>query len=87
MLQSRATDEKGNVQPPRKRSGSRSTRRSNRFHNNSIQTWAVEADGSVKNVYALSGRDCAGLAVAVARGLRARAAGRPQPSAPDWALR
>ncbi len=49
-LQSRATDEKGNTQP------SRAAFRAEfapdiRFHNNSIVSWAVNADGSVKNVY------------------------------------
>jgi len=51
VLQSRATDEKGNVQPPRKEWQARYSP-DNRFHNNSIVSWSVYADGSVKNVYA-----------------------------------
>jgi len=51
VLQSRATDEKGNVQPPRKEWQARYSP-DNRFHNNSIVSWSVDADGSVKNVYA-----------------------------------
>ena len=51
LLQSRATDEKGNVQPPRRDWLARYSP-DNRFHNNSIVTWSVEGDGSVKHVYA-----------------------------------
>jgi sulfane dehydrogenase subunit SoxC len=51
VLQSRATDEKGNVQPARKVWQARYSP-DNRFHNNSIVSWSVDADGSVKNVYA-----------------------------------
>jgi sulfane dehydrogenase subunit SoxC len=51
ILQSRATDEKGNVQPPRKEWVARYSP-DNRFHNHSIVSWSVEAGGSVKNVYA-----------------------------------
>jgi len=51
LLQSRATDEKGNVQPPRRDWLARYSP-DNRFHNNSIVTWNVESDGSVKHVYA-----------------------------------
>ena len=50
LLQSRATDEKGQVQPARnvwKAQYSPAII----YHNNSIVTWAVGADGSVKNVY------------------------------------
>ena len=50
MLQSRATDEKGNVQPTRA-AWNAVFSPSNRYHNNMIQTWAVAADGSVSNVY------------------------------------
>jgi len=51
LLQSRATDEKGSVQP------SRAAWKAQFspiiiYHNNSIVTWAVGADGSVKHVYA-----------------------------------
>lgn len=50
VLQSRATDEKGRVQPPRKEWIAQFAP-DIRFHNNSIVSWAVGADGSVKNVY------------------------------------
>ena len=50
MLQSRATDEKGHVQPTRA-AWSAIYSPANRYHNNMIQTWAVAADGSVSNVY------------------------------------
>ena len=51
LLQSRAIDEKGNVQPTR---GALLPRYAvdNRFHNNSIVSWSLGADGSVKHVYA-----------------------------------
>lgn len=51
LLQSRATDEKGQVQPAR---GAWQSQYSpaNIYHNNSIVTWGVELDGNVKNVYA-----------------------------------
>ena len=51
MLQSRATDEQGNVQPSRA-AWTAAYSAANRFHNNMIQTWAVAADGGVSNVYA-----------------------------------
>jgi sulfane dehydrogenase subunit SoxC len=51
MLQSRATDEKGNVQESRAAWNALYSP-ANRYHNTMIQTWAVNADGSVKNVYA-----------------------------------
>ncbi len=50
MLQSRAFDEKGNTQPVRN-AYLADYAPDIRFHNNSIITWAVNADGSVKNVY------------------------------------
>jgi sulfane dehydrogenase subunit SoxC len=50
VLQSRATDEKGRVQPPRKELLAQYAP-DNRFHNNSIVSWAVSTDGSVKHVY------------------------------------
>jgi sulfane dehydrogenase subunit SoxC len=50
VLQSRAADDKGSVQPLRKEWISRFAP-DIRFHNNSIISWAVAADGSVKNVY------------------------------------
>jgi sulfane dehydrogenase subunit SoxC len=51
LLQSRATDEKGNVQPTRAAWLAKYAPDA-RFHNNSIASWQVEADGSVKNVFA-----------------------------------
>ena len=51
VLQSRATDEKGTVQPLRRDWLARYAP-DNRFHNNSVVSWSVEAGGSVKNVYA-----------------------------------
>ena len=50
-LQSRATDEIGNVQPTRA-AWNAVFSPGHRYHNNMIQTWAIGADGSVKNVYA-----------------------------------
>jgi len=51
VLQSRATDEKGRVQPKRADFLARYAP-DNRFHNNSIVSWAVGADGKVTHVYA-----------------------------------
>lgn len=51
LLQSRATDDQGQVQPSRA-AWTASYSAANRFHNNMIQTWAVGADGGVSNVYA-----------------------------------
>jgi sulfane dehydrogenase subunit SoxC len=51
LLQSRATDEKGRVQPARKDWLARYAP-DMRYHNNSIVSWAVGADGKVTNVYA-----------------------------------
>ncbi|WP_028030226.1 sulfite dehydrogenase [Gemmobacter nectariphilus] len=49
MLQSRATDETGYVQPTK--DALRAIRgRNNVYHNNGIQTWWVRADGEVENV-------------------------------------
>jgi sulfane dehydrogenase subunit SoxC len=50
MLQSRATDEKGQVQPARKAWLAQYSP-ANIFHNHSIVSWSVGTDGSVKNVY------------------------------------
>jgi len=50
VLQSRATDEKGRVQPARKAWLAQYSS-ANSYHNHSIVSWAVGADGSVKNVY------------------------------------
>ena len=51
VLQSRATDEKGQVQPARKEWLAQYSP-ANPYHNHSIVSWSVDADGSVKNVYA-----------------------------------
>jgi sulfane dehydrogenase subunit SoxC len=51
VLQSRATDEKGAVQPTRERFLAKYAP-DNRFHNNSIVSWSVDQDGKVKHVYA-----------------------------------
>ena len=51
VLQSRATDEKGNVQPTRQAFVSQYVAGMN-YHNHYIQTWAIAADGSISNVYA-----------------------------------
>jgi sulfane dehydrogenase subunit SoxC len=50
MLQSRAIDDKGNVQPTRK-TWTAAYSPAHRYHNNAIQTWSVKADGSIANVY------------------------------------
>ncbi len=50
VLQSRATDEKGRVQPARKAWLAQYSS-ANSYHNHSIVSWAVGVDGSVKNVY------------------------------------
>lgn len=51
LLQSRATDEKGQVQPGRHAWQAKYSPE-NRYHNNSIVSWGVGADGAVKHVYA-----------------------------------
>jgi sulfane dehydrogenase subunit SoxC len=50
LLQSRATDEKGNVQPTRA-AWLAQYAPGQRFHNNMIQTWAIDPNGSIANVY------------------------------------
>ena len=50
MLQSRATDEKGTVQYTRNNWTAQYSS-AHRYHNSMIQTWAVNADGSINNVY------------------------------------
>jgi sulfane dehydrogenase subunit SoxC len=50
LLQSRATDEKGNVQPARA-AWLAQYAPGQRYHNNMIQTWAIGTDGSIANVY------------------------------------
>jgi sulfane dehydrogenase subunit SoxC len=51
LLQSRATDEKGRVQPTRKDWSARYAP-DMRYHNNAMASWAVAADGKVTHVYA-----------------------------------
>jgi sulfane dehydrogenase subunit SoxC len=51
VLQSRATDTVGNVQPTRD-VFLNTYSPANRYHFNGIQSWAVSAQGEVKNVYA-----------------------------------
>ena len=51
LLQSRAIDEKGRVQPTRA-AWLPQYMPQQRYHNNSIQTWEVAADGSISNVFA-----------------------------------
>jgi sulfane dehydrogenase subunit SoxC len=50
VLQSRAIDDKGNVQPTRK-TWTAGYSPVHRYHYNAIQTWSVKADGSIANVY------------------------------------
>jgi sulfane dehydrogenase subunit SoxC len=50
QLQSRAIDEKGNVQPTRA-SWVAEYMPEQRYHNNSIQTWSVNTNGEINNVY------------------------------------
>ena len=51
LLQSRATDEKGRVQPTRKDWSARYAP-DMRYHNNAMASWAVATDGKVTHVYA-----------------------------------
>ena len=51
VLQSRAVDEKGNIQPSRNDALARYSRASF-YHFNGIQSWEVTTDGVIKNVYA-----------------------------------
>jgi sulfane dehydrogenase subunit SoxC len=50
FLQSRAIDERGNIQPTRAAYKANNAV-DGRYHNNTIVTWAVQADGSVQNAY------------------------------------
>jgi len=50
ILMSRATDEKGDVQPTRSAWAAQYAAGQG-YHFNGIQSWGVEADGTVKNVY------------------------------------
>jgi sulfane dehydrogenase subunit SoxC len=51
LLQSRAIDEKGNVQPARAAWNALYSP-AHRYHHNAIQTWSVKSDGTIANVYA-----------------------------------
>ena len=51
LLQSRATDDEGHMQPSRA-AWTATYSAANRYHNNMIQTWSIAADGGVNNVYA-----------------------------------
>jgi sulfane dehydrogenase subunit SoxC len=51
LIQSRATDEYGNVQPTRAQF-KRQFANDARFHNNTIVTWSITTEGHVKNEYA-----------------------------------
>jgi sulfane dehydrogenase subunit SoxC len=51
MLQSRAVDERGDVQPTRAAWNALYSP-AHRYHHNAIQTWSVKADGTIANVYA-----------------------------------
>jgi sulfane dehydrogenase subunit SoxC len=51
LLQSRAVDDKGNVQPTRAAWNALYSP-GNRYHHNAIQTWSVQPDGAIANVYA-----------------------------------
>ena len=50
VLQSRAIDEKGHVQPTRQAFTSQYIAGMN-YHNHYIQSWAIAADGSISNVH------------------------------------
>ena len=50
MLQSRAADDRGNVQETRA-AWTAQYSPGNRFHNTMIQTWGVRSDGSIRNEY------------------------------------
>jgi len=50
LLQSRATDEKGNIQPIREKWVSHYSS-GNIYHYNTIQTWSISPEGEIRNVY------------------------------------
>ncbi len=50
LLQSRATDEKGNVQTTREKWAAQYSV-GNLYHYNAIQTWSVSPEGEIRNVY------------------------------------
>lgn len=51
ILMSRATDDKGNVQPTRTAWGAQYGA-AQPYHCNAIQSWAINSDGSIRNVFA-----------------------------------
>ena len=51
VLQSRAYDEAGRIQPNRKELIA-ARGRNNRYHFNGIQSWGVAENGAIKHVYA-----------------------------------
>jgi len=51
LLQSRAIDEKGNIQPTREKWAAQYSA-GNTYHYNAIQTWSISPGGEIRNVYA-----------------------------------
>ena len=50
LLQSRAIDEKGNIQPTREKWAEQYSA-GNTYHYNAIQTWSISPEGELRNVY------------------------------------
>ena len=50
LLQSRAVDEKGNIQPTRDKWAAQYSV-GNEYHYNAIQTWSISPEGEIRNVY------------------------------------
>ena len=50
LLQSRARDEHGNIQPGREEWTAQYSA-ANTYHNNAIQTWSISPEGEIRNVY------------------------------------
>jgi len=50
LLQSRATDEKGNIQPTREKWAAQYSA-GNTYHYNAIQTWNIRQEGEIRNVF------------------------------------
>jgi sulfane dehydrogenase subunit SoxC len=50
LLQSRATDEKGNIQPTREKWAVQYSV-GNMYHYNAIQSWSISPEGEIRNVY------------------------------------
>jgi sulfane dehydrogenase subunit SoxC len=50
LLQSRAIDEKGNIQPTRDKWAAQYSV-ANEYHYNAIQTWSISPEGEIRNVY------------------------------------